>query len=654
VAPLSVARQTQREAKKINIEANYVRNDRQLCNKINITNYEMIDGFNGDDFHAIILDESSILKGLNSKTRKKLIKKFIKTPYKLCCTATPAPNDISEIANHAEFLGILTRTEMLATFFINDTAKSGKWRLKKHAEEPFYQWMASWGMSLKHPSNIGYSDNGYKLPPLLIEPAFVRTGYRPKDSLFFMGLKGIQDRIKIRKKTLIKRVEYAAEKINSNSVQWIAWCGLNEEARALKRLIPDSVNVQGSDTMDSKIYNIEAFQDNKIRVLITKPKIAGFGMNFQNTNQMVFVGLSDSWESYYQSIRRSYRFGQNRPVKVYIVLAEEEDAIYDNIKKKESEANRMSDRLIENVKQYEADEIKTIGHNFIYETDERQGKFYKIILGVSAEQLKHIKQNSIGLSVFSPPFISLYTYSATERDVGNSRDECEFFEHFSFIIKEILRVTQSGRLCAVHVSQIPAMLVRDGYIGLKDFRGKTIKCFEENGWIFHGDICIDKDPQVQAIRTKSKSLLFSQLKKDSSWLRPALADYILVFRKPGENINPIKPDISNNEWIMWARPVWFGIRESDTLQFRKAKGQDDERHICPLQLGVIERVIKLWSNPGDIVLSPFAGIGSEGYMAIKLHRKFTGIELKKEYYEIALKNLREISGSTQLNLFDLI
>jgi DNA modification methylase len=270
----------------------------------------------------------------------------------------------------------------------------------------------------------------------------------------------------------------------------------------------------------------------------------------------------------------------------------------------------------------------------------QQGDGWTLVNGDCIETLAGQPDALIDLSVYSPPFMSLYTYTASEKDIGNCASAAEFFEHLGFLIRELARCTKSGRLTCVHVAQVPAMLARDGYIGMKDFRGKTIDAYEANGWIYHGEVCIDKDPQAQAIRTKSKSLLFVQLRKDASWLRPALADYILVFRKPGDNLTPIIPDITNQDWIEWARPIWYGIRESDTLQVAEARDDDDERHICPLQLGTIERCIRLWSNPGELVFSPFTGIGSEGYEAIRLGRRFFGTELKPSYAAIAAKNLR--------------
>lgn len=648
-APLSVARQTVREAAKIGISVHYSRSASDIHDGINITNYEMLDRFDPSAFGAVVLDESSILKSLDGKTRGRLIDMFRSTPYRLCCTATPAPNDISEIANHAEFLGVMTRAEMLASFFVHD---DDGWRLKGHAETPFYRWLASWGMSIRLPSDIGYDDDGYILPPLEIRPLFIDVPFVPDDALFFTGLKGVGDRAKIRKGTIRDRVSAVADLVNGNDDQWIVWCGLNDESTSASQMIDGAVEVRGDQTPEEKTNAIEAFQDGAIRVLVTKPKIAGMGMNFQNCSNMAFVGLSDSWESYYQSIRRCWRFGQTKPVTAHIVLSDLERGIYDNVMNKEREASKMADRLIEHIREFEKEEISGQDDKFEYNEDTTTGKNYTLMLGDSAERLREITSDIVGLSVFSPPFMSLYTYSPTERDLGNCKDRDEFFTHFRFIIDELLRITMPGRLCCVHVAQVPAMLCRDGYIGIKDFRGDTIQAFTDAGWYHHGEVCIDKDPQAQAIRTKSKALLFTQLHKDSSWSRPALSDFILVFRKPGENPKPVHPDISNDEWIEWARPIWYGIRESDTLQYTTARENEDERHICPLQLGTIERCIRLWSNEGDIVCSPFAGIGSEGYQAIKLGRRFVGCELKQSYYNQAKRNLDDAQSTLWGGLFD--
>lgn len=256
------------------------------------------------------------------------------------------------------------------------------------------------------------------------------------------------------------------------------------------------------------------------------------------------------------------------------------------------------------------------------------------------ERLHAVPAQSIDVSIFSPPFITLYTYSDSPRDLGNCANREEFYAHFRFVAEGLLRVLKPGRLVCCHVAQVPLQKAKDGVIGLEDFRGGVIRLFSEVGFVYHGEVCIDKDPQAQAIRTKSKGLLFVQLRRDSSWSRPGLADYILLFRAPGENRVPILPDITNDQWIEWARPIWYGIQESDTLNVREARADDDERHIAPLQLGTIERCLRLWSNPGELVLSPFAGIGSEGYQALLSGRRYLGIELKPEYAATAARNLQ--------------
>lgn len=270
------------------------------------------------------------------------------------------------------------------------------------------------------------------------------------------------------------------------------------------------------------------------------------------------------------------------------------------------------------------------------------------------ERLGRLPPHSVDLAVFSPPFIALYTYSASPRDMGNCSGREEFYAHFAFVVEGLKRVIKPGRIVACHVAQVALQKARDGAIALEDFRGDVIRLFQGAGWHYHGEVCIDKDPQAQAIRTKSKGLLFVQLRRDASWSRPALADYILLFRDPGENAVPILPEITNDQWIEWARPIWYGIQESDTLSVREARGDDDERHIAPLQLGTIERCIRLWSNPGELVLSPFAGIGSEGYVALTTGRRFVGIELKPEYAATAVKNLRRaealVHGQVELAL----
>lgn len=276
-----------------------------------------------------------------------------------------------------------------------------------------------------------------------------------------------------------------------------------------------------------------------------------------------------------------------------------------------------------------------------YVTGEESGQGWRLMLGDSCERLAELDAESVDLTVCSPPFASLYVYSPSLRDLGNSASRQEFLTHYGYVIAEQYRVTRPGRLACIHVQQLSTTKATNGVIGLTDFRGDVIRAFTGAGWIFHGEVTVDKDPQAQAIRTKAHALMFATLNRDSSMTRPAMADYVLIFRKPGDNATPIKGDVDNDTWIEWARPVWYSIRESNTLNARAAREAADERHIAPLQLDLIERCIRLWSNPGELVLSPFAGIGSEGVVAIEQGRRFVGCELKPSYWRTAVTNLRE-------------
>ena len=669
IAPLSVARQTVREAKKIDIDLKYIRSEGEIDSnhKLWITNYEMAIDFDMSLFNTVVLDESSILKSLGSKTRKKLTKNCENIKYRLCCSATPAPNDYIELGNHAHFLGICTMAEMLSMFFINankehtfvldnkmyrkkGSNKGGvEWRLKHHAENAFFEWLSSWAMTMIKPSNLGYDDKGFILPRLNIKPVFVHVDYQPKDELFFTQLRGLENRADIRRESISERLSALENIINGSGDQWIVWTGLNEESKAVHNCLDDSIEVKGGDNLEYKSKAFEDFQDGKYRILITKPRIGGFGMNFQNAHNMIFFGLNDSWETYYQCIRRQWRYMQEKPVNVYIVISELETEIYRNVMRKDAQAKRLRLKMIERIKDYEKRELgMTIKIASEYKERTEKGENWIAMQGDSCKRLKEIEDDSIDLSVYSPPFVDLYTYSPSNRDLGNNKSSDEFFRHYSFIISEMLRVTKPGRLTCVHSSDIPAIAQKDGYIGIKDFPGEIIRAHEKNGWVFYGRAFVQKNPQAQAIRVKSKALLFVQMRKDSSDSRPALIDQILIFKKPGDNAVPITPvdnkELDNEMWIEWAHGIWLGIRETETLQYTTARDRDDEKHICPLQLGTIERCIKLYSNRGETVLTPFGGIGSEGYMAIKLRRKAILIELKNSYYEILLKNMKKIEA----------
>jgi len=676
IAPLSVARQTVREGRKIDLDVHYVRSQGEVddAGKLWITNYEMVGAFDLSQFGAVVLDESSILKSIGGKTRRKLTRLCDSVPYRLCCTATPAPNDYVELGNHAEFLGVSSRAEMLAMFFINankehtyyidgkayrkkGTNKAGtEWRLKHHAEQPFFRWMASWAIVMTKPSDLGYDDDGFILPALNIESHFVKSDYKPDDQLFFTHIRGIRQHAEIRKQTLDDRLDKLEGLVNAGDDQWIVWCGLNEESKSATEALTGAIEVRGDHDPDYKAQAFEDFQDGKHRVLVTKPSIGGFGMNFQNAHKMAFFGLSHSFEKYYQAIRREWRYLQKHPVDVHIILSNIEDSVYHNVMRKDRQAQRLREEMVKQLEDFEKEELGMVAPlNDEYQERTVTRSKWTAMLGDAAKRMGELDDNSIDLSIYSPPFADLYTYTSSPRDLGNSRNWDEFFEHYAYIIQEVLRVTKEGRVTCVHTSDIPALKQSDGYIGIKDFPGRVIEAYEREGWIFHGRIVISKNPQAQAIRTHSKGLLFVQLEKDSVWSRPALLDQVLVFRKPGDNRVPITPvengDMDRDTWIEWACGIWTDINETKVLQHGHNHGRagDDEKHICPLQLETIERCVKLYSNPGEIVLSPFGGIGSEGYVAVKHGRRAIMIELKESYFEEMLKNMRaaEAQGGAQ-------
>lgn len=343
VAPLSVARQFVRMAPNIDLDVRYVRDGADVdAPGVWITNYEMADRFDPALFGAVVLDESSILKNVDGKTRARLTDAFRAVPRRLCCSATPAPNDVAELTNHAEFLGVMSRAEMLAAYFINDEKD---WRLKGHAAGPMFRWMATWAQAIRRPSDLGYSDDGWQLPDLRIVPQVVPVAIDSPGQLFPTAIGGVGGRAAVRRQTLDARVARASE-LASDNKQWIVWCGLNDEARDCAAAIDGAVNVEGSWTPDDKAAALEAFQDGTIRVLVSKPAICGFGMNFQNAHKMAFVGLGDSYEAYYQAIRRCWRFGQTRPVEAHVVVSELESQIVSNVQRKEHEAQRMTNQLV--------------------------------------------------------------------------------------------------------------------------------------------------------------------------------------------------------------------------------------------------------------------------------------------------------------------
>jgi len=657
LAPLAVSSQTVQEGVKFDVDVKAVRDESELEGPgIYITNYEMLSHFDNVEFDAVVTDESGILKNYAGKYRNQIIDRFKDTQFKLACTATPAPNDHMELGNHAEFLGAMSRTEMLSMFFVHDGGEVQKWRLKGHAQTDFWKWLCSWAVNIRKPSDIGYDDGGFTLPGIQHHPITIQTE-STCDFLFPMEAQTLAERLVARRETTQERAQAAAEIIKTKPNEpWLVWCNLNKEADTLQKLLPGAVQVAGSDKPEVKEKRLIGFSRGEFDIMITKPKIAGFGMNWQHCSNVLFLGLSDSWEAYYQAVRRCWRFGQDKIVDVYIVTADVEGAVVKNIERKERDAIIMAESMVEHMSEITKKEIGGMSKDTsTYKTAEQESENYTIHLGDCVEVVKDIETGSIDYSIFSPPFASLYTYSNSDRDMGNCKDHAEFDEHFSYLVPELLRITKPGRLLSFHCMNIPTTKTRDGYIGIRDFRGGLIKRFQDAGFIYHSEVCIWKDPVVAMQRTKALGLLHKQMLKDSCMSRQGIPDYLITMRKPGDNPDPVdgpfeyfcgdertfKNDgkLSIDVWQRYASPVWMDIRPGNTLQKASARENEDERHICPLQLDVIERALQLWTNEGDTVFSPFAGIGSEGFVSLKLGRKFIGAELKESYYNQAVLNL---------------
>lgn len=347
LAPLAVSSQTKREGDKFGISVNVCKTNEDIEPGINITNYERLHYFNPDSFIGIVLDESSIIKNFSGTIRNQIIEAFLNTPYKLACTATPSPNDYVELGNHAEFLGVMTRAEMLSMFFINDAGDTGTWRLKGHVKNNiFWEWLSSWSVVMRKPSDIGFENGKFILPELKINEHIIP--YTGKiDTLFVEPANTLQERREARKESLIDRVALTSSLINQNGSKWIAWCNLNEESVALKKMINNSVEVRGSDDPSYKEKALIDFANGKIKCLVTKPRIAGFGMNFQICHNMAFVGLSDSYEQYYQAVRRCWRFGQEAVVNAHIITGEREGSVVANVKRKEKDMIKMFENMIQ-------------------------------------------------------------------------------------------------------------------------------------------------------------------------------------------------------------------------------------------------------------------------------------------------------------------
>lgn len=642
LAPLAVVEQTKEEAVKFGINPG--------C--FDITNYDQLKNIDTSIYSGVVLDESSILKGRDGKLSSRIIQTFITTPYKLACTATPSPNDHMELGQHSEFLGAMSYMEMLAMFFVHDGGETSKWRLRKHAKDNFWKYVCTWSMSIDNPDTLGFCQSGYELPEIEFIEHKISV---PNNSNTLFGSVAVSATELHRdlKRSFDQRMQKTVELVNSSNDQWIVWTLKNDEAKELNNLLDDSVNVQGSDKAEIKAKNLNGFAKKEFKTLVTKTSIASFGMNYQQCHNMVFTSYDFKFEAFYQAVRRCYRFGQVDKVKVHILVPESQMNVRRSIMEKETRHKTM---IHEMSKYSSISDYKTNKSKFMVEQTEYKTEDYHIMLGDCVQRTKELPSNSVDISIFSPPFAELYVYSDKSEDMGNVSNYEEFKNHFSYLVPELKRVLKPGRICAIHCMDLPIQKGKEGFIGLRDFSGMLIEMFTNEGFIYHAKTTIWKNPVTEMQRTKALGLLHKTIKKDSAMSRVGIPDYVLFFRNEGENETPIKhqdtdpsrPDyLPVDLWQKYASPVWMDVDYSRTLQYRSARDGNDEKHICPLQIDTIERVLHLYSNEGETVFSPFGGIGSEGVTAIKMKRKAISIELKESYFVQNVKNHKAATLETK-------
>lgn len=744
-APPAVKAQFKLEAAKFEFDINVIEEEFQINpNLINVTNYERLSvreqvkvedyqthlikwqaydpveikrtdstvtvdrfRFAPAQFGGLIGDELSILKHYNASTREALTRfvTFGNIPYRFGGSATPAPNDYIEWINYAEFLGIMTGTQARAKYFIQDGNSSNKYKLMPHAREDFYKWIASFALLIRLPSDLGFDDNGFILPPKHSHLCMIEDWRVPDGEMFSRPAKSLSEQSRLKRDSLEERCQVAADLVNGNvnyakwgitddlsKERWIVWVKLNNEGELLNKLIPDSIEVSGSH---SEAYKEKAFIDFREgrgpRVLITKIGIGGLGMNWQaHCRCDVEVSVDHSHEDAKQSAGRTWRFGQTKEVHRFTVALDTEGNILANRDRKEKQDNAM----YQAVKKYVHVDTKIIAkqetpYKMEFTSSNPQLKYdaltvdnlsktdWSLFLGDSCETLTHMPDQSVGHVITSVPFPAMYAYTDSSRDIGNYDDIEQACQHMGFVFKSLLPKMMPGRIVSIHLAQAVAHMNREGYIGLEDFRGPLVRTMKESGYLFHGERTIEKDPQTERARNNTYGLLFKTVANDAAMLRASTSDYLIDFRAPGDDIAPIKallasldtgcqkydcPDgwITEPMWINWASNVWYKYRKGmkwwegidvtnvlgahkGALGVRDARGKDDIRHLCELQLDVIERSIALHSSPGDLIVDPFNGILSSGWMAIMMGRRYLGSELKEEYYRASIRNAQKIT-----------
>ncbi len=653
LAPLSVSKQTIAEGAKFGYHI--VRHaDMTESDSLVIINYEQIDHVNESQFVGVVLDESSILKNFTGRYRRELTDKFKHTLYKLCCSATPSPNDLNEIGNHAEFLNVLDAQDMRSKWFVREDGMNN-YRLKGHAKADFYGWIASWAIVFENPADIGFVETGKKfvLPSLHYHEHQVETDPQP-GMLFAQGIVNATNFNAELRKTKKQRLELAAKLARETEGQVLIWIKQNEEGEILRSLLPDAVEVRGNDKDTDKERRLLNFAAGKIRILISKAKICGYGMNFQSCGTQIFAAPDFSFEDFYQQVRRSYRFGRNGDVNIHLIITDTMQNTRTVIEEKQRKFEEMQREINRNVNEHNYGLL----NDYTYE-EYRDDKVF-LMKGDTTIEIARIPDDSVDLIIFSPPFSSLFTYSNYIHDMGNNEDHESFFKQYAFLLKELYRILRPGRLMCVHTKDLGVYKNSSGYTGMYDFTGEHTRAVLAEGFKLHSKITIWCDPVLEMQRTKTQRLLYKQVTSDSSKTGIGMAEYITIFKKwegneadwmPVQNLN--RENFPLETWQKWASPVWMDIKRTDVLNGKEGTAQGDEKHICPLQLEVINRLIHLWSNEGEVVFTPFLGIGSEIYMAVKNNRCGIGCELKDSYFATAVQNIKKAEREILVpSLFD--
>jgi DNA modification methylase len=691
VAPLNVCAQTIAEAERFYGTGPVDATERATLDAwlvdgtdVAITNYEKLDGATEPmSVAGVVLDESSMLRSLGGSRKWGVVHSFAGVRFKLCCSATPAPNDRTEYAQHAVFLDQVRSTkEYLTAYFRNDG--KGNWDFKTHAYDAWVSNLASWAVFMHDPARWRF-DALPDMPELveLFPPVELTAEQRARargwesgsqPSLLGATPGGVTSRVKMQQiSNGFELVDGKAEWFASEKPafvgdlvrqhpdeQVIVWVHFDAEGDHLYDLLTmageNVEHLSGRTSMPNRTRTIEAFRrGDGPRVLILKPAMFATGLNLQACTVQIFSSVHDSFERYFQAVRRSYRFGQSKPVRVYVPLTDLDEAINANVMEKQAtfiaDARALEEAVVARLRPLDTSEVRVVDTAPKIEVERCGSDAWTLVLGDSVAHMETMAEHSVDHAVFSPPFPALFAYSKELGDVANVRgtaaDTSEHRLVWGWFAERLLRVMAPGRIVAIHCKEIIQPANTHGFRWTYDYPSELRAGMEDAGFRYHRRITIEKNPQSEATRNKETSLLHVTVKRNALNAFPQAGEYLLVFAAPGDPEVPVPTDISFEKWCEWANGIWpdhasyawHGIRETDVLNTAVAREHPDERHCCPLQLGLIERTVRLWSNPGELVFSPFAGIGSEGVVALEWDRRFYGIELKESYYRTAARNL---------------